>query len=342
VKSFLYVMIATLFVAGLAAGSFFYHVNYEQEGEQYAVESIAQVCEAPTSVSAPVIQTVVRPSPKKKATPPVNITLTPENSVSLVMDFNDESIAKLSRKLADLDSSYFSNSPIYLFLSTPGGSIQSGLELFQFVDGLKRPVHTITSFAASMGFQAVQNLGARYVLNNGILMSHRAFGGFKGEFGGQLGSQLDSRYGFWLKRIEKLDLHTVKRTKGLQTLQSYQAAYENELWIEGQDAVDAGYADAIANVRCSQSLLDSSEELVINVGMGITVILEIGSCPLFFEILSIQIIMPGKKVIVATNGISQSDIEDRIVREYVEKEIVRVKKMVTGSPNEKVLLLNSK
>jgi ATP-dependent protease ClpP protease subunit len=53
---------------------------------------------------------------------------------------------------------FSSNEPIYLFLNTPGGSIQTGLEIIESLKGLDRPVSTVTLFAASMGFQIAQNL----------------------------------------------------------------------------------------------------------------------------------------------------------------------------------------
>lgn len=193
------------------------------------------------------------------------IKLTADNTVVLRTSFNSESVTQLKKDLLELDANLKSGYPIYLVLYTPGGSIQKGLELFEFVKGLNRPVHTITIFAASMGFQTVQSLGTRYILKYGVLMSHKARGGFEGEFGGGL-SQLDSRYGLWLKRVDMLDKVTVDRTKGKQTLKSYRAAYDNELWLNGPDAVAKGYADEIATVSCDTTLTSKETTQVFNLG----------------------------------------------------------------------------
>lgn len=214
------------------------------------------------------------------------IKLTSDNTVSLSTSFSSSSISTLKQDLLKLDANLKSGYPIYLVLNTPGGSVQAGLELYEFVNGLNRPVHTVTLFAASMGFQTVQNLGKRYIIKYGVLMSHKARGGFKGEFGGGL-SQLDSRYGMWLKRIDMLDKTTVKRTNGKQSLQSYRSAYDNELWLNGPEAVEKGYADEIATVSCSSDLASKTRDSVINV-MFFKIKVKLSGCPILTAPLSMS------------------------------------------------------
>ena len=214
------------------------------------------------------------------------IVLTDDNVISLRSAFTDESVGKLIEEADKLNSRLPSGQPIYLFLRTPGGSIQAGLELFEYLKGLNRPVHTITLFAASMGFQTVQQLGQRYILKYGILMSHKASGGVQGEFGGGY-SQLDSRYGLWLRRIDLLDQDTVNKTKGKQTLTSYRAAYANELWLNGQEAVDQGYADKVVTVKCDSSLESKTEDATIN-AIFFSVNVKLSKCPLKTKPLSVE------------------------------------------------------
>ena len=133
-------------------------------------------------------------------------------------------------------------------------------------------------FAASMGFQIAQNMEERLITSGGVLMSHKAKGGIQGEFGGSGKSQLDRRYDFWLKRLDILDRQTVLRTKGKQTLKSYQDSYENELWLTGSDAVSQGYADRVVSARCGKSL-DGSTIQTINF-MGLQFKITFSKCPL--------------------------------------------------------------
>lgn len=214
------------------------------------------------------------------------IKLTADNTAVLRQSFNSSSVTALKKDLLELDANLKSGYPIYLVLYTPGGSIQKGLELFEFVKGMNRPVHTITIFAASMGFQTVQSLGKRYILKYGVLMSHKARGGFQGEFGGGL-SQLDSRYGMWLKRIDMLDKVTVSRTGGKQTLQSYRAAYDNELWLNGPEAVEKGYADEVATVSCDSTLTSKEDSQVFDLGF-FKVNVTFSGCPIITSPLKVS------------------------------------------------------
>jgi ATP-dependent protease ClpP protease subunit len=189
------------------------------------------------------------------------ITLTADNTAVLRTSFNSQSVTELKKDLVRLNSSLESGYPIYLVLYTPGGDVQKGLELFEFIKGLNRPVHTITIFAASMGFQTVQHLGTRYILNYGVLMSHYARGGSSGTFGGtNMPSQKRSYDKLWERRIDMMDIKTVERTKGKQTLDSYRKAYSFDLWLNGPEAVAGGYADAIATVKCDPDLLSADQQ----------------------------------------------------------------------------------
>src|ERR1043166_5876308 len=94
----------------------------------------------------------------QKAEPqdPNQIVLTKDNTVALSGEISDESAAKVVIKARELDTQLPSGYPIYLVISSPGGSIDAGLEMIDNLKTLKRPVHTVTLFGASMAFQTVQ------------------------------------------------------------------------------------------------------------------------------------------------------------------------------------------
>lgn len=191
------------------------------------------------------------------------ITLAKDNTLVLDTAFNGPSTTKLMEQATAMDASLPSGYPIYLFLYTPGGSVQAGLELFEFLAGLNRPVHTVTLFAASMGFQTVQHLGTRYIVNYGVLMSHYPRGGSSGEFGGTgMPSKKRSYDELWQRRIDLMDKKTVERTEGKQTIESYRKAYMFDLWLNGAEAVEQGYADKIAVVKCAESLSGERENML--------------------------------------------------------------------------------
>ena len=215
------------------------------------------------------------------------ITLTHDNLIVLRTDFNQMSVGEVIARAHELDSKLPSGYPIYLFLYTPGGSIDAGLQMFEALKGINRPVHTVTLFAASMGFQTVQQLGKRYIVKYGTLMSHKARGGFSGEFGDGA-SQLDARYGQWLRRIEILDNDTVARTKGKQTLKSYRAAYASELWLNGEEAVKQGYADEVVTLKCDSELNKTTTSQTFDI-MGFEIEAVFSGCPLITNPKSMKV-----------------------------------------------------
>jgi ATP-dependent protease ClpP protease subunit len=185
---------------------------------------------------------------------------------------------ELDAKLSSGKITHDHTTPLYLYINSPGGSVQSGLEMIEALKGLGRPVHTITAFGASMAWQTVQNLDERYVLKSGILMSHRAAGQFSGSFGGTAPSQLDSRVRLWTQITKEMDEATVARTNGKQTMESYQKAYSPELWVTGQEAVNQGYADAVVKVKCGKDLTGTTKHETEF--MGIPISYELDACPL--------------------------------------------------------------
>lgn len=234
------------------------------------------------------------------------VTLTSDNLLVLDGPIMPETIGEFLMKARELDAKlsssigsklkYFSKNdkPLYVYMYTPGGSIQTGFEMNEELKSLGRPVHTITAFSASMGFQTVQSLGDRLILQSGVLMSHRAKGGFEGEFGGQHPSQIDSRYSFWLSRLNEMDAQTVARSNGKQTMESYQKQYASEMWLTGQQAVDQGYADRVVKVKCDASLQGTNSHTVSFLGI-INISYDTDKCPLNQGIMNVRVEIPTNK-----------------------------------------------
>ena len=206
------------------------------------------------------------------------VVLTSDNVLILDSEVNDSSVAKIMQDALTLDAKLPKNKPLYLILETPGGSVQSGLSLITMLKGLDRPVHTITMFAASMGFQIAQNLDDRLILPDGVLMSHHARGGVQGEFGGSKGSQLEKRLEMLNNTIERLDKQTVIRTKGKKTLEQYQSEYENELWSLSDHAIKNGYADRVVIPKCSKDLAGTKEKETSFFALKVNLV--VSKCPL--------------------------------------------------------------
>lgn len=254
--------------------------------------------------------------------------LTADNVVVMNSAFSPESVAKVIKEARDLDFRTLSSDPIYLILNSPGGSVQAGLELIENLSSLRRPVTTISVFAASMGFQTAQGLGERLVVKDGTLMSHKASGSFSGEFPGQL----DSRYQFVLRKITRMDQHAVKRTKGKHTLESYRALTENEYWCDGADCVADGFADRVVSPTCDKSLSGTKTRVLATAvifGIAITANGVFDACPMNTSPLSVDISANGKPLFDVSNKFSTELIFEiqrkvnELLTKYQQREVIR-------------------
>lgn len=245
------------------------------------------------------------------------IVLSKDNTIVLSGVIEGETASVVISEAKDLNKStlFGKKKPIYLFVNTPGGSIQTGLEMIEALSGSSRTISTVSLFSASMGFQVVQNLGERLILKNGVLMSHRAKGEFSGEFGGQSPSQIDNRYKLWLTRIKELDEQTVSRTNGKQTLESYQKAYANELWLTGTQAVEQGYADRIVEVRCDSSLDGVTTHAVEFLGLHISY--DTDNCPINTSPMNIRITSPDRDKISSNE---KETVKAKFMEQYANKQ----------------------
>ena len=227
------------------------------------------------------------PASKVFSQPKDQTTFRSSNTVQLNEEVNAENVAKWILQIRKLDAQGSASAPIYLAVYSPGGSIADGMAFNEAIKGTRRPIITVTMFAASMAFQIVQNAGERQILSTGILMSHRAKGQFEGEFGGQDPSQLDSRYQLWKDIVTTFDQNTVDRTKGKQTLAGYQKSYVSELWRVGKRAVDEGYADKVVTAACDESLNGTENHSTEFMGMKVNY--STSKCPLITGALNVSL-----------------------------------------------------
>jgi ATP-dependent protease ClpP protease subunit len=217
-----------------------------------------------------------------------------ELKASNTVGFNDvveeHSTTEALVKIAELDSTLPEGEPIYLVLNTPGGEIVWGLEFIEFLENQKRPIHTITLFSASMGFHIVQSFGKRYVVESGVLMSHRARGGFAGQFPGEA----DSRMNHWLKRTKRMDQIAAKRAG--KSYQEYRELVQNEYWCEGQGCVDDGFADATVKVSCDSSLNGYTVKTKKQVFMGHLILFKAtySKCPMKTGLVDWDVVVDGQ------------------------------------------------
>lgn len=217
-----------------------------------------------------------------------NIVLSARNTVSLNSEVSSESVAQLQFKLLNMSKKLKSTEPIFLVLNTPGGSISAGNALIETIKSLPNPVHTISIFAASMGYQIVQNSGTRYILASGTLMSHLgAVSGLSGEVNGNL----ESLVAYLRDVTGQLDEVAAKRV-GI-TLEAYQSLIKKEYWGYGAKAVKDNHADSVVTASCDNTLSGTyKEEVRVFI---FTAEVTFSNCPLITDPLDVKVGIPSQK-----------------------------------------------
>ena len=182
-------------------------------------------------------------SPAKKT-----IVLESKNMIVFRGPVSAKSVAEAQAKLLKMSYKLKKDDVIYLVLDTPGGSVFAGMEFIDHLRAVPQRIQTVTLFAASMGFQIVQNMDKRYITRSGTLMSHRARGGVQGQFDGEL----ETRYKMVKRAINYLDAIASKRMD--ISLEDYRKLIKDEYWVHGFDASQDKAADEMVNLNCGKSL----------------------------------------------------------------------------------------
>lgn len=106
-----------------------------------------------------------------------------ERIVFLGDEVNDTTASLIVAQLLFLESED-PDKDIYLYINSPGGSITSGMAIFDTMNYIKPEVSTICiGMAASMGafLLAAGAKGKRFALPNSEIMIHQPLGGFQGQ-----------------------------------------------------------------------------------------------------------------------------------------------------------------
>ena len=135
--------------------------------------------------------------------------------------------------------------PIWFHINSPGGSVTAGMSIYDTMQYIKCPVHTIVmGIAASMGsfLASAGEKGKRFVLPNSRHMIHQPLGGTSGQ-----ASDVEIQYKelqFWKDRLT--DLYA-KHTG--QSVDILQADMDRDNFMSAEKAVKYGLADSVIESR---------------------------------------------------------------------------------------------
>ncbi|APH13945.1 ATP-dependent Clp endopeptidase proteolytic subunit ClpP [Clostridium sporogenes] len=134
---------------------------------------------------------------------------------------------------------------ICLYINSPGGSITSGMAIYDTMQYVKPDVSTIcVGMAASMGafLLAAGAKGKRYALPNSEVMIHQPLGGFKGQA---------TDIGIHAERILKMKkkLNTILSDRTGKPLEQVELDTERDHFLSAEEAKEYGLIDEVIDKK---------------------------------------------------------------------------------------------
>jgi len=223
------------------------------------------------------------------ATPSVskNTVVLDESIVLLRGVIDGQSVGKAIKALLNVKGN-----DILLFIDSPGGSVMSGMQLIDVMQGLisqGKSITCISQFAASMAFVTTQACPKRIVLNSSVLMQHQASWGLQG------GSEENNKsfIKLLLTMTEKIVKAQADRI-GMSTT-DFRKLVLSDYWVLGEDIVKMNMADEVKSVVCSEKLSNSTTtDRFMFMGI-IPVTIVWSNCPLIADPLDIMIGQVGSR-----------------------------------------------
>ena len=154
-------------------------------------------------------------------------------------EINDSLASSVIAELLYLDS--ISNDDISLYINSPGGSITSGLAIYDTMNLINSDVSTIcVGMAASMGAFLLSSgsKGKRYALPNAEIMIHQPLGGAEGQ-----ATEIKIAAERILKSRDKLNKILAKNTN--QPISIIENDTERGNFMEANEALEYGLIDKV-------------------------------------------------------------------------------------------------
>ena len=137
--------------------------------------------------------------------------------------------------------------PINFYINSPGGVITSGMSIYDTMQFIKSPVHTmVMGQACSMGSFLAQagEPGQRKLLPNARTMIHQPSGGAQG-----MASDIEIRYKEIQYLKENLTTLYVKHNTAGKTYEDFERDMDRDFFMNAEEAVAYGLADTIVEKR---------------------------------------------------------------------------------------------
>ena len=159
--------------------------------------------------------------------------------IFITNEIDDNSSNIIISELLYLDS--ISNEDIYVYINSPGGSITSGMAIYDTMNYIKSDIVTICiGIAASMASILLSSgtKGKRYILPNSEVMIHQPLGGTSGQ-----ATDIKIHANRILKLKDKLNKILSKNTN--TNLKKIEHDTERDYFMDAKEAVAYGLVDKI-------------------------------------------------------------------------------------------------
>ncbi|MBU3725717.1 MAG: ATP-dependent Clp endopeptidase proteolytic subunit ClpP [Burkholderiaceae bacterium] len=210
-------------------------------GQRGALESQA-TAESPRGLG--LVPMVIEQSGRGERAYDIYSRLLKERVVFMVGPVNDQSANLVIAQLLFLESEN-PDKDISLYINSPGGSVSSGLAIFDTMQFIKPDVSTLcVGMAASMGafLLAAGAKGKRFTLPNSRVMIHQPLGGVQGQ-----ASDIEIHAREILALRDKLNRILSERTG--QTLETIARDTDRDNFMSAEDALQYGIVDKVLTHR---------------------------------------------------------------------------------------------
>jgi len=134
-------------------------------------------------MSGIIVPSVIEQTSRGERSYDIYSRLLKERIIFIGSEIYDDVANLIIAQLLFLDSED-SDKPVFVYINSPGGSVTDGMAIYDTMQFIKSPVHTICiGQAASMGafLLASGSHGKRMALPNARIMIHQPLGGAKGQ-----------------------------------------------------------------------------------------------------------------------------------------------------------------
>ena len=184
-----------------------------------------------------IIPTVIEKSSNKEYAYDLYSRLLKDRIIFLTGEINDSVASIVVSELLYLDN--LSNEDIFLYINSPGGSITSGMSIYDTMNFIKSKVITIgIGMTASMAAFLLSSGNIRYVLPNTEVMIHQPLGGAQGQ-----ATDIKIAAERIIKLKEKLNQILAKNTN--QPLEKIYNDTERDNFLSANEALEYGLIDKI-------------------------------------------------------------------------------------------------